>query len=171
MLKSPSTSLIVRGILALAVGAIALAWPGVTVLALVILFAVYAFIAAGLQAARAFSSPGARPRPGSMPGRSRRGPRPRIPPAGRSPEHGGGFLRYVKTGSRRRTGWPAQARLSGSRDDGRGWSGLVWRGRDCGEDWLTRGNAHSNRKGFRQMGAAWMALGVIDVHDDLQVTG
>ena len=56
MLKSPSTSLIVRGILALAVGAIALAWPGVTVLALVILFAVYAFIAAGLQAARAFSS-------------------------------------------------------------------------------------------------------------------
>ena len=60
MLKSPSTSLIVRGILALAVGAIALAWPGVTVLALVILFAVYAFIAAGLQAARAFSSPKAR---------------------------------------------------------------------------------------------------------------
>ena len=57
MLKSPSTSLIVRGILALAVGAIALAWPGVTVPALVILFAVYAFIAAGLQAARAFSSP------------------------------------------------------------------------------------------------------------------
>ena len=25
--------------------------------------------------------------------------------------------------------------------------------------------------GRRQMGAAWMALGVIDVHDDLQVTG
>ena len=58
MLKSLSTSLIVRGILAVIVGAIALAWPGVTVLALVILFAVYAFIAAGLQAARAFSSPG-----------------------------------------------------------------------------------------------------------------
>jgi len=38
------------------VGIIALAWPGVTVLALVIVFAVYAFIAAGLQAARAFSS-------------------------------------------------------------------------------------------------------------------
>ena len=56
MLKSLSTSLIVRGILALAVGIMALAWPGVTVLALVILFAVYAFIAAGLQAARAFSS-------------------------------------------------------------------------------------------------------------------
>jgi len=56
MFKSLSTSLIVRGILALAVGVIALAWPSVTVLALVILFAVYAFIAAGLQAARAFSS-------------------------------------------------------------------------------------------------------------------
>jgi uncharacterized membrane protein HdeD (DUF308 family) len=56
MFKSLSTSLIARGILAAVVGIIALAWPSVTVLALVILFAVYAFIAAGLQAARAFSS-------------------------------------------------------------------------------------------------------------------
>ena len=56
MFKSLSTSLIARGILAAAVGIIALAWPSVTVLALVILFAAYAFIAAGLQAARAFSS-------------------------------------------------------------------------------------------------------------------
>src|SRR5512132_187355 len=56
LFKSLSTSLIVRGILAVVVGIIALAWPSVTVLALVILFAVYAFIAAGLQAARAFSS-------------------------------------------------------------------------------------------------------------------
>jgi len=55
MLKSLSTSLIVRGVLAVAVGIIALAWPQVTVLALVILFAVYAFIAAGLQAMRALS--------------------------------------------------------------------------------------------------------------------
>jgi len=47
MLKSLSTSLIARGVLALVVGVIALAWPQVTVLALVILFAVYAFIAAG----------------------------------------------------------------------------------------------------------------------------
>ena len=46
MLKSLSTSLIARGILAAVVGIIALAWPSVTVLALVILFAVYAFIAA-----------------------------------------------------------------------------------------------------------------------------
>jgi len=56
MLKSLSTSLIARGILAVIIGIIALAWPSVTVLALVILFAVYAFIAVGMQAARAFSS-------------------------------------------------------------------------------------------------------------------
>jgi uncharacterized membrane protein HdeD (DUF308 family) len=56
MLKSRSTSLILLGMLAIVVGIVALAWPGVTILALVILFAVYAFIAAGLQAARAFRS-------------------------------------------------------------------------------------------------------------------
>ena len=61
MLKSLSTSLIVRGILAVAVGIVALAWPGVTVLALVILFAIYAFIAAGTEAVRAFSSETAGP--------------------------------------------------------------------------------------------------------------
>jgi len=56
MLKSLSTSLIVRGLLALGVGLVALAWPGVTVLALVVLFAVYAFISAGLEAVTAFGS-------------------------------------------------------------------------------------------------------------------
>ncbi len=56
MFKSTSTQLIVVGVLAVIVGIIAIAWPGVTVLALVILFAVYAFIDAGLQTARAFSS-------------------------------------------------------------------------------------------------------------------
>ena len=61
MFKSLSTSLIARGILAVVVGIIALAWPSVTVLALVILFAIYAFIAAGMQAARAFSSRDAGP--------------------------------------------------------------------------------------------------------------
>jgi uncharacterized membrane protein HdeD (DUF308 family) len=61
MFKSLSTSLIARGILALAVGIIALAWPQATVLALVILFAVYAFISAGLEAMRAFSSAKAGP--------------------------------------------------------------------------------------------------------------
>jgi uncharacterized membrane protein HdeD (DUF308 family) len=61
MLKSLSTSLIGRGILAVAVGIVALAWPGITVLALVILFAIYAFIAAGMEAVKAFSSEKAGP--------------------------------------------------------------------------------------------------------------
>jgi uncharacterized membrane protein HdeD (DUF308 family) len=56
MFKSTSTPLILLGVLAIIVGIIAIAWPGVTVLALVILFAVYAFTDAGLQAVRAFSS-------------------------------------------------------------------------------------------------------------------
>jgi uncharacterized membrane protein HdeD (DUF308 family) len=55
MFKSTSTSLILLGILAIIAGIIAIAWPGVTVLALVLLFAVYAFIDAGLEAVRAFS--------------------------------------------------------------------------------------------------------------------
>jgi uncharacterized membrane protein HdeD (DUF308 family) len=61
MLKSLSTSLIARGILAVIIGIIALAWPSVTVLALVIVFAVYAFIASGMEAMRAFSSAKAGP--------------------------------------------------------------------------------------------------------------
>jgi uncharacterized membrane protein HdeD (DUF308 family) len=56
MFKSVSNSLILRGVLALVVGIIALAWPNVTILALVILFAIYAFIDAGVEAVRAFSS-------------------------------------------------------------------------------------------------------------------
>ena len=56
MFKSVSNSLILRGVLALIVGIIALAWPSVTILALVILFAVYAFMDAGFQAIRAFTS-------------------------------------------------------------------------------------------------------------------
>jgi uncharacterized membrane protein HdeD (DUF308 family) len=56
MLKSVSNALILRGVLALIIGIIAVAWPGVTILALVILFAVYAFIDAGFQGVRAFSS-------------------------------------------------------------------------------------------------------------------
>jgi uncharacterized membrane protein HdeD (DUF308 family) len=61
MSKSLSTSLIVRGILAFGVGIIAVAWPQVTVFALVILFAMLAFIAAGQEATWAFSSTTARP--------------------------------------------------------------------------------------------------------------
>jgi uncharacterized membrane protein HdeD (DUF308 family) len=56
MLKSLSTSLIWRGVLGVAVGIAALAWPGVTVYALVILFAVLAFTSAGQEAVRAFNS-------------------------------------------------------------------------------------------------------------------
>jgi uncharacterized membrane protein HdeD (DUF308 family) len=55
-LKSSSTSMILLGVLAIIVGIIALAWPTVTVLALVYLFAIYAFVDAVLQGARAFSS-------------------------------------------------------------------------------------------------------------------
>jgi uncharacterized membrane protein HdeD (DUF308 family) len=66
MFKSLSTSLIARGILAVIIGITALAWPQVTVLALVIMFAVYAFTAAGLQAARAFSSRTAGPVTGHL---------------------------------------------------------------------------------------------------------
>src|SRR5262249_39685856 len=56
MFKSRSTSLILLGVLGVIVGVIAIVWPGVTITALVILFAIYAFIAAGMQAMRAFSS-------------------------------------------------------------------------------------------------------------------
>jgi len=56
MFKSVSNSLILRGVLAIIVGIIALAWPSVTILALVILFAVYAFMDAGFAFMRAFSS-------------------------------------------------------------------------------------------------------------------
>ena len=61
MFTSLSSSLIWRGVLALAIGVTALAWPGVTVLALVIMFAIYAFIAAGFEAAVAFRSSTAKP--------------------------------------------------------------------------------------------------------------
>src|SRR5262245_17982717 len=61
VLRSSSTSLILLGVLAIVVGIIAIAWPKVTIYALVILFAVYAFIDAGLQAMRAFSSRSAGP--------------------------------------------------------------------------------------------------------------
>ena len=56
MIKSLSNSLIARGVIALCIGAVALAWPGITVFALVVVFAVYAFIGAGIEAQQAFSS-------------------------------------------------------------------------------------------------------------------
>jgi hypothetical protein len=66
VLKSMSTSLILRGILATIVGILALAWPGVTILALIILFAVYAFVDAGFQAMRGFTSGKAGPAIGHL---------------------------------------------------------------------------------------------------------
>jgi uncharacterized membrane protein HdeD (DUF308 family) len=61
MFKSTSTSLILLGVLGVIVGIVAIAWPGATILALVILFAIFAFIGAGLRAMRAFSSATAGP--------------------------------------------------------------------------------------------------------------
>jgi uncharacterized membrane protein HdeD (DUF308 family) len=61
MLKSLGNSLILRGSLAVAVGILAIAWPGVTVLALALVFAFYAFASAGLEAALAFGSRTAKP--------------------------------------------------------------------------------------------------------------
>lgn len=58
---SLSTSLILRGLLAIVIGIVSVAWPGITVGAFVILFAVYAFIAAITDAVRAFSSSRAGP--------------------------------------------------------------------------------------------------------------
>ena len=49
MFKSTSTSLILGGVLAVIVGIIAIAWPSVTILALVILVAVYAFMEPGCR--------------------------------------------------------------------------------------------------------------------------
>ena len=61
MFRSVGNSLIVQGLLALAVGVIAVAWPGVTVLALVIMFAVYAFVEAATQLTLAFRSARTKP--------------------------------------------------------------------------------------------------------------
>lgn len=66
MLKSTATSLILRGVLALIIGILALAWPGVTVLALVIMFAIFAFTDSVLQAMWAFSSAKAGPVAGHL---------------------------------------------------------------------------------------------------------
>jgi len=56
MFTSLSTSLRWRGVLAIALGIVSVAWPGITVAAFVILFAVYAFMAAGADGVRAFTS-------------------------------------------------------------------------------------------------------------------
>jgi uncharacterized membrane protein HdeD (DUF308 family) len=61
MLSWLSSSLTWRGLLAIVIGVVSVAWPNITVGAFVILFAVYAILAAGTEAARAFRSEGAGP--------------------------------------------------------------------------------------------------------------
>jgi uncharacterized membrane protein HdeD (DUF308 family) len=61
MFSSVSKALLWRGLLAIAIGIVSVVWPGITVGAFVILFAVYAFVTAGSDAARAFSGDRAGP--------------------------------------------------------------------------------------------------------------
>jgi uncharacterized membrane protein HdeD (DUF308 family) len=65
-MKNLASPLIWRGLLAILMGVIAVAWPGITVGAFVILFAVYAFLAAGMEAMRAFRSQSAGPVAGRL---------------------------------------------------------------------------------------------------------
>jgi uncharacterized membrane protein HdeD (DUF308 family) len=58
---SVSRSLLLRGLLAIVVGVVSVAWPDITVGAIVILFAIFAFIAGVTDAMRAFSSDRAGP--------------------------------------------------------------------------------------------------------------
>ncbi|MER5526069.1 DUF308 domain-containing protein [Streptomyces sp. NPDC002677] len=55
MLSSPN-ALLWRGLLAVVIGIVSVSWPGITVGAFVVLFAVYAFMYAVMDGARAFSS-------------------------------------------------------------------------------------------------------------------
>jgi uncharacterized membrane protein HdeD (DUF308 family) len=61
-----SSALLWRGVLAIVIGIVSVAWPGVTVGAIVLLFAVYAFIAAAGDVMRAFASDRAGPAAGYL---------------------------------------------------------------------------------------------------------
>ena len=61
MFKSRSSALLWRGLLAVVIGVVSVAWPGITVGGVVIVFAVSAFLAAIADGARAFSSDRAGP--------------------------------------------------------------------------------------------------------------
>jgi len=61
MFRSVSSALLWRGLLAIIVGVVSVAWPNITVGAFVILFAIYAFLAAGTDLVRAFASDRAGP--------------------------------------------------------------------------------------------------------------
>lgn len=60
-MKRARNALVIRGILAVVVGVICVAWPGIAIGGFVFLFAVYAFLAGGSQAVRAFRSDTAGP--------------------------------------------------------------------------------------------------------------
>jgi uncharacterized membrane protein HdeD (DUF308 family) len=66
MFRSLSASLLWRGLLAVAIGVVAILWPGVTIAAVVLIFAVAVFIDAVHQASRAFSSEKAGPVAGHL---------------------------------------------------------------------------------------------------------
>jgi uncharacterized membrane protein HdeD (DUF308 family) len=61
MFKSISNSLLWKGVLAIVIGLVSVAWPDITVGAFVVLFAVYAFMGAAADAVRAFTSTHAGP--------------------------------------------------------------------------------------------------------------
>jgi uncharacterized membrane protein HdeD (DUF308 family) len=61
MYRPTTATSILLGILSIIIGIMALAWPGVTVLALVLLFAIFAFCRSFVQAAHAFRSRAAGP--------------------------------------------------------------------------------------------------------------
>jgi uncharacterized membrane protein HdeD (DUF308 family) len=56
MYRPATATSILLGVLSIIIGIMALAWPGVTVLAIVLLFAIYAFCRSFVQAAHAFRS-------------------------------------------------------------------------------------------------------------------
>src|SRR5438270_291626 len=66
MLRSLSASLLWRGLLAVAIGIIAILWPGVTIAAVVVIFAVAVFVDTVHQGSRAFSSEKAGPVAGHL---------------------------------------------------------------------------------------------------------
>ena len=66
MLRSISRSLLLVGLLGIALGVVAIVWPGVTIAFAVAIFAVFAFISAVHQATRAFSSATAGPVAGHL---------------------------------------------------------------------------------------------------------
>jgi hypothetical protein len=71
-MKRLASPVIWRGILAIGVGVIAVAWPAITIWAFVILFAAYAFLAADIETARASGLRSSVRLPGTSPGQESR---------------------------------------------------------------------------------------------------